>query len=328
VHLRIGEIPLALLFACLPASLAGQSRLETVLVPSRALGVSKAVMVYLPSSYETSSRRYPVAYYLHGVGGTENAWTRRVALDSLADSLDRAGRGETIIVMPDGDSGYWTDWEEPDVYSPTCPSDPLRIGPDEPSATYCVPHGRYESYLVRDVVPFVDSAYRTLRDRGHRGLGGLSMGGYGAFALALRHPDLFTAAVSHSGPISPLDIGRHPCIGRDCVASTVSEILAHRPSSPHRLLVLEFGSDTSGWWARDPSRLLKRLLAGGRRIPALYFDVGTEDQFLDQNRAFADTLMRRKVAHSYHEYPGGHNQAYWRAHAAEGLDWLLGQIAR
>ena len=326
--MRNWSILLALLSVCLVDTLAAQSRVKTALVPSRALGVAKAIMVYLPASYETSSRRYPVAYYLHGVGGTERAWTRRVALDSIADSLSRAGLGEAIIVMPDGDAGLWTDWEQPDAYWASCLTDSARVRPDEPTATYCVPHGRYETYLVHDVVPFVDSAYRTLRDREHRGLGGLSMGGYGAIATALRHPDLFTAAVSHSGVVSPLSIGPRPCRSTRCFASTVSEILEHRPSSPHRLLVLAFGSDTSGWWARDPSRLVDRLLANGRAIPALYFDVGTEDQFLGQNRAFADTLGKRHVGHSYHEWTGGHDRVYWRAHAGEGLSWLLERIGR
>jgi S-formylglutathione hydrolase FrmB len=313
---------------CLAASLAAQGRVETARVSSQALGVTKAILVYLPASYETSSRRYPVAYYLHGVAGTERAWTRRVALDSIADSLSRAGVGEAIVVMPDGDSAFWTDWEQPDAYWPGCLTDSARIRPDEPATSECVPHARYETYLVHDVVPFVDSAYRTLRDRKHRGLGGLSMGGYGAIAIALGHPDLFSAAVSHSGAVSPLSIGPRPCMTRHCFASTVSEILAHRPSSPHRLLVLAFGVDTTGWWARDPSRLMDRLLVNGQSIPALYFDVGVEDQFLNQNRAFTDTLEKRHVRYTYHEWPGGHDQVYWRAHAGEGLSWLLERIGR
>jgi S-formylglutathione hydrolase FrmB len=191
-----------------------------------------------------------------------------------------------------------------------------------------VPHGRYDTYIVQDIVPFVDSAYRTLHDRRHRGIGGLSMGGYGAIALAARHPDLFSAAVSHSGLVSPLYVGPHPYTGWARFASTVPEILERWPASRRPLLELEFGTDTSGWWARDPFRLLERLLADGQPVPDLYLDVGVEDRFLDQNHAFVDTLRKRKVSHLYREWPGGHDQAYWRAHAAEGLAWLLERIAR
>lgn len=322
------SVHLVLLSLCQVGGASAQGHIETALVPSRALGVSKTIVVYLPGSYWRSSRGYPVVYYLHGVGGTERAWTRRVALDSIADSLSRAGVGEAIVVMPDGDSAFWTDWEHPDSYWKSCLTDSARIRPDEPATSDCVPHARYESYLVHDVVSFVDSAYRTLRDRKHRGLGGLSMGGYGAVAIALSHPDLFSAAVSHSGVLSPLSIGSRPCMSKLCFASTVPEILEHRPSSPHRLLVLAFGADTSGWGERDPARLMDRLLAKGQAIPALYFDVGVEDQYLNQNRAFADTLEKRHVRYTYHEWAGGHDRVYWRAHAGEGLSWLLERIGR
>ena len=175
--MRNWSVHLALMTLCHAASLAAQGRVETARVSSLALGVTKAILVYLPVSYETSSRRYPVAYYLHGVAGTERAWTRRVALDSIADSLSRVGVGEAILVMPDGDSAFWTDWQQPDAYWQGCLTGSARIRPDEPATSECVPHARYETYLVHDVVPFVDSAYRTLRDGKHRGLGGLSMGG-------------------------------------------------------------------------------------------------------------------------------------------------------
>ena len=141
--------------------LAAQGRVEMRRLPSRALGVEKAIVVYLPASYDRSSRRFPVAYYLHGGGGNERTWIDRLVLDSLADSLHREGLPEAILVMPDGDTGYWIDWEEPEGFWARCPADPRRALLQEASASYCVPQGRYESYVVEDVVPFVDSTYRT-----------------------------------------------------------------------------------------------------------------------------------------------------------------------
>ena len=308
--------------------LAAQGRVEMRRVPSRALGVEKAITVYLPASYDRSTLRYPVAYYLHGGGGNERTWIDRLALDSLADSLYREGVPEAILVMPDGDTGYWIDWEEPEGFWARCPVDPRRARLQEASATYCVPQGRYESYVVHDVVPFVDSAYRTRADHHHRGIAGFSMGGYGALFLAARHPDLFRAAVSHSGVVSPLYVGPHPYNGQAVFAGAVSEILDQWPSYRWPLFLVEFGRDTSGWWARDPFRQIDRLLGAGRPIPHLYLDVGTMDRFADQSRALSDTLRKRSVAHRYSEWPGGHDDAYWRAHAGEGLGWLLERIAR
>ena len=308
--------------------LPAQGRVETRQVPSRALGVEKAILVYLPASYGRSSIRFPVAYYLHGGGGNERTWIDRLALDSIADSLQRRGVPAAILVMPDGDTGYWIDWEEPDGFRTRCAADPRRAMLEEPIATYCVPRGRYESYLVEDVVPYVDSLYRTRADPSHRGIAGFSMGGYGAVFLAARHPDLFSAAVSHSGVVAPLYVGPHPYAEQAVFASTVSEILDQWPPYRWPLFLVEFGRDTSGWWARDPFRQIDRLLAAGRPVPYLSVDVGTMDRFADQSRALSDTLRKRGVAHRYREWPGGHDEAYWRAHAGEGLAWLLDHITR
>ena len=326
--MRMLSASLAALLLGPTGGLTAQGRVTVEIMPAGVLGVPKALAVYLPESYDTSSARFPVAYYLHGGGGNERVWTQYLALDSVADSLHRAGRGEVILVMPDGDAGYWTDWEQPDGYWTRCLRDTLRVRPDEPTATYCVRHGRYETYLVSEVVPFVDSAYRTLRDRRHRGIGGFSMGGYGALALAARHPDLFAAAVSHSGVVSPLYVGPHPYTGWSRFAGTVAEILDRWPASRWPLFEIEFGSDTTGWWARDPFRLFQRLLTSGRSIPDLYLDVGTEDPFADQNRALVDTLRKLNVSLAYREWPGGHDRTYWRAHAGEGLGWLLERLGR
>src|SRR5271156_906579 len=74
---------------------------------SQSLGAKKTVIVYLPPSYTTSpSRRYPVAYYLHGLSGSEVDWTRSGGLNVVMDSLIAAGAPELIVVMPDGDDGW------------------------------------------------------------------------------------------------------------------------------------------------------------------------------------------------------------------------------
>jgi S-formylglutathione hydrolase FrmB len=281
----------------------------------------------LPKSYGRSSARFAVAYYLHGSGGSERNWIGRLALDSLADSLADATGREAIIVTPDGDAGYWADWQHPDSHWARCLQGSFRVTENESTEQYCVRRGLYETYLVREIVPFVDSAYRTLRDRRHRGIAGFSMGGYGAITLAARHPDFFSAAVSHSGVVSPLYVGPHPYTGWSRFATDPSEILEQFPASRHALLELEFGADTSGWWARDPFRNIERLLSERRRVPVLYLDIGTDDRYRDQNRAFVDTLKDRGVPHRYLEWPGGHDGDYWRAHAGEGLAWLLEHIA-
>jgi S-formylglutathione hydrolase FrmB len=312
---------------CLPSSLVAQGRVLTIHLFSPALGVPKSLTVYLPAAYDTSSSRFPTAYYLHGAGGDERSWVRRLALDSVADSLARAGLPPAILIMPDGDTGYWTNWARVDGGRGLCSTDSIRLQTQETTDTYCVRYGRYESYLVHDVLGFVDSAYRTLRDPRHRGIGGFSMGGYGAVSIAARHPSLFGAAVSHSGVLALLYVGPHPYPGHATFAATVAQLLPRWPAYRWPLFEVEFGTDTAQWWARDPMRQLARLRSAGRSLPRLYIDVGVEDTLtVDQNRAFHDALAKQHIAHTYQEFPGAHTTAYWRAHEAEGLAWLLQQI--
>src|ERR1035437_7964378 len=146
---------------------------------SQALGAKKAVVVYLPPSYgQERTRRYPVAYYLHGLAGTEVNWTKSWHLNEVMDSLVTAGGPEMIVVMPDGDDGWYTTWKSLvtiERWRRTAPA-------GGKAGTYCVPWQHYDDYITRDVVQFADRKYRTRADRQHRAIAGLSMGGYGTMA--------------------------------------------------------------------------------------------------------------------------------------------------
>lgn len=290
---------------------------------SSALGVTKHYLVYLPPSYSAStSRRYPVAYYLHGYAGDETNWVQLGHLDSAMDSLIAAGGPEMIVVMPDGDNSWYTTWNTMGDYR-ACQRDTAR---KEPAADFCVPWPHYDDYIARDLVHHVDSVYRTMPDRGHRAIAGLSMGGYGAVELALEYPDVWRAAASHSGTLQLMYGGPHPYAGRDVYATSMDQLeRANGPVWPSLRAAL--GNDTTAWRARDPLTRLARLQATRpTMIPALYFDVGTDDPFVDQNRAFDAGLTALHVAHEFHEYPGTHNWDYWKEHVGQSLAWIGKQL--
>src|SRR5579862_3301203 len=293
---------------------------------SQALGVRKAVVPYLPPSYgRDHRRRYPVAYYLHGLSGNETNWTSLGRLHEVMDSLALSGKPEMIVVMPDGDDGWYTTWNSLPSYDACLRSTPGREG----AVSYCVPWPHYDDYVARDLVHFIDAKYRTQPARERRAIAGLSMGGYGAMTLALEYPEVFAAAASHSGVLAPLYEGPHPFDGHPRWASS-GEALARDYGRLWPLVHPAFGRDTSGWWSRDPGRRLDRLLAkrGREAVPALFADVGTEDAFVDQSRAFRAHAEASGVAVAYHEWPGGHDFTYWRAHVGESLDWIASRIAR
>lgn len=309
-----------------PVGAAPHGTLRADSLWSPALGAWKRLVVYLPPSYgRDARRRYASAYYLHGMWGDETNWADRARLGAVMDSLVARGGREMLVVMPDGDDGYYTTWATLGDYAGCLRRPPV----DQPPEHYCVPWPRYDEYLARDVVGHVDSSYRTIADAAHRGVAGLSMGGYGAVTLALRYPGVWSAAASHSGVLSPLYLGPHPyAAGAARFATSGAELEARWGKSFWPLLEPVFGSDTASWWTRDPARLAERALAAGRPLPALSLDVGTDDPFVDQNRAFHAALTALGIAHRYHEWPGTHNWDYWRAHEPESLSWLMETLAR
>ncbi|MGH7663142.1 MAG: alpha/beta hydrolase [Gemmatimonadaceae bacterium] len=290
---------------------------------SQALGTDKRFLVYLPPSYATNDGdRYPVAYYLHGLWGSEDDWVSQGRLAHVADSLVRSGVAEMIVVMPDGDDGWYTTWNSLGNNS-SCRRNPPE---HEPAESYCVPWPHYDDYIARDLVAYVDSNYRTLAGRAHRGIAGLSMGGYGAVTLALAYPAVFSAAASHSGVLTPL------LAGPDGQRARSMQELRVASGNLWPSMKLAFGDDTAGWIARDPARLARRLsrsAAGMSPVPAAIFvDVGLDDRFLAQNRAFRAELLKLGMQVKYAEWPGGHGWDYWRAHVDESLAWLASEIGK
>jgi S-formylglutathione hydrolase FrmB len=306
---------------------------DTVTFWSQSLGIRKRLLVWLPPSYaRDTTRRYPVAVYLHGLWGSETDWTQDGRLHETLDSLAAAGTPEMIVAMPDGDDSWYTTWNWLGDYN-ACRRGTPRKG--ESVDSYCVPWTHYDDYVAHDLVAHLDSAYRTKAERAHRGIAGLSMGGYGAVSLALAYPELFSAAASHSGLLSPLYAGPHPFAPPPVYATDMDSLRASWGDRFWPLIEPAFGKDTAAWWSRDPARRAARLRervrelgTGAVTVPALFVDVGTEDELLDQSRAFRWELERLGIPVTYAEWPGGHTWDYWRRHAVESVTWLAERLSK
>ena len=302
---------------------ASEVRVATFDAPS--LGVRKHYLVYLPASYATErSRRYPVVYYLHGADGNEADWVSRAAIDWVMDSLVARGGPEMIVVMPDGDESWYANSATP-ADSAACAA---ARGGEDPTLR-CVARADYDAYLTGDLVRHVDSTYRTRAGRAHRAIGGLSMGGFGAVRIALAHPDLYAAAASHSGVLSPLFIGPRPFAPPARYTTTIDTLKTLFGGRYTGELRATLGADVAAWRSSDPTELARRLRAAGRPLPALHFDAGRDDALvIDQNRAFDAELTALGVPHVYAEWPGRHEWKYWRAHVGEGLFWIGERIGQ
>jgi S-formylglutathione hydrolase FrmB len=161
----------------IPALALAQGTLEYPCFYSDILGRDMCMGVYLPHDYDPSgSARYPVVYYLHGAFANHTSYW--VYLRQALDQLITAGEIDPMVVVaPDGSAGEFggSFWANSQLY------------------------GRFEDYVVDEVVPFVDTRYLTLASFGKRGLAGFSMGGTGTFTIGLRHTDLFSAFAARSG---------------------------------------------------------------------------------------------------------------------------------
>lgn len=333
---RARQLGLAVLFGvaavCTPSSVAAQGakaaptvragRVVTDSLWSYALGTYKPVVVYLPPSYDRGKTRYPVVYYLHGYSGSEINWTKSGKLDTSLDTLIAHGTREMIVVMPDGDDSWWMTWESLPDLAGCLRTLPAYAGD---GSTFCVPWPHYDDYVAYDVVHYADTKYRTIADRAHRGIAGLSMGGYGAIMLALRFPLIFGAAASHSGVVWPLEWAPDGVYQRSAGMPDSLWTRLHSGGVAKSMQSV-FGKDTTAWYSRDPAHLADRVKASGAPMPALKADCGTSDVYVYGNRALRDALATRGVPLVYNEYPGTHNWEYWRTHARESLAWLAAQM--
>jgi S-formylglutathione hydrolase len=162
---------------------AQRGKVEVVSIPAPALAnnafkepARQEIAVYLPPSYEGSKQRYPVVFYLTGMGVKLASARGYPLIQAGADHLLTTRKMREMIVVTV--SGFNTLGASLYVNSPI--------------------NGDWEDFVVRDVVRYVDSHYRTLTTAASRGISGHSMGGYGAFQLAMHHPDIFGAVYSLS----------------------------------------------------------------------------------------------------------------------------------
>jgi len=245
---------------------------------SALLGRTISYRILYPATYqypENRERRYPVVYLLHGVTGESANWLQRTGVAQYAMQHD------LLIVMVEGANGWYTD-------SATKPAD------------------KYESYILRELIPDVEKRFRVSAQREGRAIAGLSMGGYGAIKFGLKHPEMFALAASMSGAFGAASLTekelRDPGFIRDSVLQTFGPA----------------GSPTRA--ANDVFKLAREVPA--KQIPMLpffYIDCGTEDFLFTQSRELASLLVELKIPHEYRELPGNHSWPYWDAQLQEIL---------
>jgi S-formylglutathione hydrolase FrmB len=232
---------------------------DTVSIYSGSMHKCINAVVIRPDSYKKKRNTFPVVYLLHGYSGNYSNWITKVPeLNKYADDY------QTLIVCPDGAYSSW--------YF------------DSPLDTAY----RYETYIATEVVDFIDRSYRTIADKNHRAITGLSMGGHGALFLALRHANVFGAAGSMSGGV---DLSESK--SRFDVSKRIGDTIL-QASNWHDLTVINV---IENYFNTDVK---------------IIFDCGVNDIFIEGNRRLHQKMLQLKIPHEYTERPGEHNWDYWR----------------
>ena len=241
---------------------------------SQALQKSTSSFVIYPD--KSVQGHYHCMLLLHGLSDDHSIWQRRTSIERyVADT-------PLIVVMPDGGRGFYVDALQGFQYLQ--------------AIAYELPELLHHWFDIK----------------GKWCTAGLSMGGYGAFRVALERPELFRSAVSHSGALT---IGRH-------YPNEEIETGRHSQDAFIREFIPVFGKVMPG--GKDD---LVELAKNANPLPALRFDCGTEDFLLDSNRSLHQEFTEFGINHEYQEFAGDHNWEYWDLHIQEAIAFNLRNLS-
>ena len=264
-----------------PAATLGRGECRSL--PSKILGHAVPYCVVLPPRYDSSLQSYPVLYFLHGLGSNSEVLINSGGMDLVNDLWAQKQIGEFLIVTPDGDRSFYINSRDGKVH--------------------------YEDFFIREFIPYIESHYRIRGDRQHRGISGVSMGGYGALRFAFRYPQMFGSVSAHSAAL--------------VVNLPAGGMTGYQGAMLARILGSAFGSppDAAYWKQNNPFTLVQNdARPSGLKI---YFDCGTEDDYgFDAGaKAFHDLLDSRHLPNEFHLYPGGHDWNYVAEHFPASLEF-------
>lgn len=248
-----------------------QAKVDTISVFSAVMQKSLKAAVTLPSTYQSGNQSYPVLYLLHGGSGAFDDWHKKVTEPGLVNRL--SDQYNLIIVTPGvGPASYYYD-------SPLMDS------------------VRYETYMIEELIPFVDKNYRTLAQKESRAITGLSMGGHGAIMLSAKHPELFVAAGSMSGVMNI-----------DTRMWTVPEDFRKLRQEGQKQMLGEINYNAPDFNSYTAVGLARKIHENGL---ALIIDCGVDDFLIHTNRQLRSILLWNQTPHDYIERPGAHTWTYW-----------------
>jgi putative tributyrin esterase len=276
--------PAVLLLAILSVGQAQEAPRQVTRVTFLAPSVARemAFNIILPAGYESSGKRYPALYLLHGRNQDLQAWPR------MGVAKYAAGY-ELIVVIPDAGNSWYVNWAE-------------SSGGER---------NDWADYIVKDLIGYIDAHYRTVASRSGRAIDGYSMGGYGALYLAFSNPELFCSVNSHSGGLRGTERWR------ESLESGARDTLASRQAAERESMDSLKGVDPQGRMvvtmaqidAIDPYKIVGAVPR--ERLPDIRIDCGIDERLAEYSQRLAKLLMELEIPFTYAQAPGLHNEANW-----------------
>ncbi|MBI5916380.1 MAG: esterase family protein [Bacteroidetes bacterium] len=260
---------------------------ESLKLKSATLDKDVEYSIYLPSDYETSDRKYPVLYLLHGFTDDETGWVQFGEAPYIADRAINSGQAPPmIIVMPDaGVSWYVNSYDGKSMW---------------------------EDFFIKEFIPHIDATYRTRTAREFRAVAGLSMGGHGSLIMATRHPDLFTACAPLSAGVwVEEEAVKMPKENWDYV---VGEPYGKGLEGQARL--------TEHYRKNSVLDVIKNGNADELKKVKFYIDCGDDDFLIKGNMALHAAMIDKGIPHEFRVRDGGHSWIYWRTALPEVLKFV------
>ncbi len=257
-----------------PKENIGFAEVVTLKLESRLMARDMSYRVVFPTDYKLSAEKhYPVIYLLHGLTGHYTNWTDKTQL------AEYAAKHGFITVTPEGNDGWYTD-------------------------SVSTPNDKYESYIIKELIPEIDKKFRTVADREHRMIAGFSMGGYGGMKFGLKYPKMFSLAGSFSGALGAASFSEK---NAGAIGKGIDAIYGPEDSDTRR--------------TNDIFKMVRELTPERlKALPFIYQSCGTEDFLFTNNRDFDALLIEKKVPHEFREHPGGHDWVFWNDQVREFLD--------
>jgi len=266
-----------------------QGRAECSVLHSQILARPVRYCAFLPASFDQDkTRRYPVLYYLHGLGDNEQSLLNSGGWDLVAELRSEHTVGDFVILAPSAGHTFFINSENGKV--------------------------RYEDFFMKEFMPQMEKKYRAEGTRAMRGITGVSMGGYGALRFAFKYPNEF-AAVTAQMPALIAELPKNIGSGPGSLGNLLSDVYG----SPFNRAYFE--RNNVFYFARtDPAASLRRM--------KIYFDVGNNDDYgFEQGAEELNRLLNsRDIPHEFHIYPGRHSIEFVVQHFPQVIEFQWSAI--